>query len=151
MMRPGDVSLFLLVIGCATAAGQAVPAERSEGVLKAGEKVASSASPTMLEGFLKTQSSSSFPRRRKDYPPSGQRPEPASPRLITAQFDVLRDEAEAYARRLQAAGVAAKLRRYDGMIDRFIRRYPFFDQGRAASRRLAGSYGRRYRPRAVAE
>ena len=52
--------------------------------------------------------------------------------LITAEFDVLRDEAEAYARRLQAAGVAAKLRRYDGMIHGFIRRYPFFDQGRAA-------------------
>ena len=39
---------------------------------------------------------------------------------------------EAYARQLQAAGVAAKLRRYDGMIHGFIRRYPFFDQGRAA-------------------
>ena len=34
MMRPGAVSLFLLVIGCATAAGQAVPAERPEGVLR---------------------------------------------------------------------------------------------------------------------
>ncbi len=52
--------------------------------------------------------------------------------LVTAEFDVLRDEGEAYARRLQAAGVAAKLRRYDGMIHGFIRRYPFFDQGRAA-------------------
>ena len=63
----------------------------------------------------------------------GGRPEPPSPALlITAEFDVLRDEAEAYARRLQAAGVAAKLRRYDGMIHGFIRRYPFFDQGKAA-------------------
>ncbi len=52
--------------------------------------------------------------------------------VITAEFDVLRDEGEAYARRLQAAGVAARLRRYDGMIHGFIRRYPFFDQGRAA-------------------
>jgi acetyl esterase len=52
--------------------------------------------------------------------------------LITAEFDVLRDEAEAYACQLQAAGGAAKLRRYDGMIHGFIRRYPFFDQGRAA-------------------
>ena len=52
--------------------------------------------------------------------------------MITAEFDVLRDEGEAYARQLQAAGVAAKLRRYDGMIHGFIRRYPFFDQGRAA-------------------
>jgi acetyl esterase len=52
--------------------------------------------------------------------------------LITAEFDVLRDEGEAYARQLEAAGVAVKLRRYDGMIHGFIRRYPFFDQGRAA-------------------
>jgi len=52
--------------------------------------------------------------------------------LITAEFDVLRDEGEEYARQLQAAGVDAKLRRYDGMIHGFIRRYPFFDQGRAA-------------------
>jgi len=52
--------------------------------------------------------------------------------VITAEFDVLRDEGEAYARQLQAAGVAAKLRRYDGMIHGFIRRYPFFDQGRVA-------------------
>jgi len=52
--------------------------------------------------------------------------------LITAEFDMLRDEAEAYARRLQAAGVAAKFRRYGGMIHGFIRRYPFFDQGKAA-------------------
>ncbi len=52
--------------------------------------------------------------------------------MLTAEFDVLRDEGEDYARRLQAAGGAAKLHRYDGMIHGFIRRYPFFDQGRAA-------------------
>jgi acetyl esterase len=52
--------------------------------------------------------------------------------IITAEFDVLRDGAEAYARQLQAAGVTAKLHRYEGMIHGFIRRYPFFDQGRAA-------------------
>ena len=74
MMRPGAVSLFLLVIGCATAAGQAVLAERSESVLKPGEKAASSASPAMLEGFLRTQSSELlFGRRREDDPPSDQR------------------------------------------------------------------------------
>ena len=61
-----SASLFLLVIGCATAAGQAVPAERSEGVLKPGEKVASSASPTMLEGFLKTQASELLSRHRRE-------------------------------------------------------------------------------------
>jgi acetyl esterase len=52
--------------------------------------------------------------------------------VITAEFDVLRDEGEDYARQLQAAAVPVKLRRYDGMIHGFVRRYPFFDQGKAA-------------------
>jgi acetyl esterase len=42
------------------------------------------------------------------------------PTLIqTAEFDVLRDEAEAYGRKLDAAGVAVKSVRYNGMIHDF--------------------------------
>lgn len=42
------------------------------------------------------------------------------PTLIqTAEFDVLRDEAEAYGRKLDAAGVAVKTVRYNGMIHDF--------------------------------
>lgn len=52
--------------------------------------------------------------------------------VITAEFDVLRDEGEAYAGQLKAAGVTAKLSRYLGMIHGFVRRFPFFDQGKAA-------------------
>lgn len=52
--------------------------------------------------------------------------------VITAEFDPLRDEGEAYAARLQRAGIATTLTRYDGMIHGFFGMANLFDQAQTA-------------------
>jgi len=67
--------------------------------------------------------------------------------VVTAEFDVLRDEGEAYARRLQGAGVPVKLLRCNGMVHGFLstpglirRSTLYFDQVVAEVRNLM-AYG----------
>jgi acetyl esterase len=52
--------------------------------------------------------------------------------VITAEYDPLRDEGEAFGRRLQAAGVATVARRYDGMFHGFFGMAAFLDSARRA-------------------
>ncbi|RIL06891.1 MAG: lipase [Proteobacteria bacterium] len=52
--------------------------------------------------------------------------------VITAEYDPLRDEGEAYAARLREAGVATTLTRYDGQIHGFVGLFELFDAGKQA-------------------
>lgn len=52
--------------------------------------------------------------------------------VITAEFDPLRDEGEAFAEKLTAAGVETQLIRYDGQIHGFVGMADMIDDGAAA-------------------
>ena len=52
--------------------------------------------------------------------------------VITAEFDPLRDEGEAYARRLAEAGVPTLHSRYDGVVHGFVSMYEAVDKGQEA-------------------
>lgn len=64
--------------------------------------------------------------------------------VLTAEYDPLRDEGEAYAKRLEEAGVPVTLARYDGMIHSFIRWTRRFDQARRAVDQIAQTLNRTF-------
>jgi acetyl esterase len=57
--------------------------------------------------------------------------------ILTAGYDPLRDEAEAYGHKLGEAGVPVTLSRYSGMFHGFLRRHAQLAQGKAALTQIA--------------
>jgi acetyl esterase len=60
--------------------------------------------------------------------------------VITAEFDPLCDEGEAYAARLQSLGVPTELIRYDGMFHAFLAFADAIDDGRDALARAGAAF-----------
>jgi acetyl esterase len=59
--------------------------------------------------------------------------------VVTAELDVLRDEGERYAARLQAAGVPVVCARYQGVNHNFVRKLALFDAAHAAVGQIAAA------------
>ncbi len=66
--------------------------------------------------------------------------------VITAELDILRDEGERYAARLNTAGVPVVCVRYQGLIHNFPRKLALFDAAHTALAQIAATLHRPVNP-----
>ncbi|MBN2004699.1 MAG: alpha/beta hydrolase fold domain-containing protein [Anaerolineae bacterium] len=66
--------------------------------------------------------------------------------VITAEFDVLRDQGEMYAQRLEEGGVAVQCTRYPGTLHDFAVAPGRFDQAQNAIDEICTALKRVFRP-----
>ncbi|MCH2130930.1 MAG: alpha/beta hydrolase [Pirellulaceae bacterium] len=64
--------------------------------------------------------------------------------VITAEYDVLRDEGNQYAQRLQSAGIPTEWKCYDGMIHGFVGRVNIFEVAREACTQMGDALQRAF-------
>jgi acetyl esterase len=70
--------------------------------------------------------------------------------VLTAEYDPLRDEGEAYARQLSAAGVSVQQHRFEGTIHQFFVMSEALPQGRTAMKLAAGCLRRAFQQETAA-
>jgi acetyl esterase len=67
--------------------------------------------------------------------------------VVTAEYDPLRDEGEAYAHKLRIAGVPTRVRRYDGMIHGFLELEDLIDGAKTAMQEIGREVQQHFAPR----
>jgi acetyl esterase len=131
--RGGPRLAFQLLIYPCTDATMRAPShqENGEGYMLTRDRMA-----WFWEQYLDTDDDRTNPFISPLHAKNLQRLPPAV--VLTAEFDPLRDEGEAYANRLDNAGVSVICQRYPGMIHGFIGMADSLDVGRRALAQLMG-------------
>jgi acetyl esterase len=96
---------------------------------KSGYFLTEEAMKFFTKSYISPQDSHHYLASPQLYPRPKDLPEAV---IITAEYDPLRDEGEAYGKKLKDAGVNVQILRYDGMIHGFVSFLHVFEKGKEA-------------------